>query len=104
MESQPAPSDMVVSAPAPAGEVMRAVYVGDAPVESWAGRLDDGTLLEWLDNPAVQMGCTRPVRIAGRSSLINPLTGQVVDAFDTADLPDGVLYKACGSRLASVRR
>jgi hypothetical protein len=55
-----------------------------------------------LGAPAVQTGCTRPVRILGSSTLTNPLTGQIADSFDTADLPDGALYQPRGSRLASV--
>lgn len=41
--------------------------------------------------------CRRPVRLSGRVTTTGP-TGQPVVLFDTATLPDRVLFKACGTR------
>lgn len=63
-------------------------------------RPDFGT---WLSTVArTARGCSRPVRLSGTSTTVQPRTGEVVEHFDTATLPDSVLYKPCGSRLASV--
>ncbi len=64
------------------------------------GRADFGN---WLHTVGVSaQGCSRPVRLSGTSTTTNPRTGEVLESFATAGLPDAVLYKPCGSRLASV--
>src|SRR5215211_8079920 len=57
---------------------------------------------DWLDQVARVRGCTRPVRLSGMVEVREAATGRVVDAFDTATLPDGVIYKPCGTRRASI--
>ena len=49
-------------------------------------------------------GCTRPIRLAGDhvTPSTPPPAGVLHRSVDTADLPDGVIYKACGNRRASV--
>lgn len=52
-------------------------------------------------------GCTNPVRLAGkfRTATVNTATGEVTGNSperSTADMSDGVIYKACGNRSASV--
>ena len=37
-----------------------------------------------------------------RSTRVDPATGQIIAATDTASMPDGVIYKACGNRRATV--
>jgi hypothetical protein len=64
------------------------------------GRSDFGNWLHTVGASA--QGCARPVRLSGSSTTVNPRTGEVLEAFDTNTLPDAVLYKPCGSRLASV--
>jgi len=48
-------------------------------------------------------GCQRPVRLSGRVIGIGE-AGSLNVRFDTRDLPDGVLLKACGSRRETVCR
>ncbi len=55
----------------------------------------------WLRHVAHARGCTSPVRLRGEVLTIQASTGQVVERFSTDDLPDRVLYKPCGTRLAS---
>jgi len=57
---------------------------------------------EWLDHVARAKGCTRPIRLVGAVEVREAGTGRVVDYFDTAALPDGVVYKPCGTRRASL--
>jgi hypothetical protein len=56
----------------------------------------------WLRHTASAGGCSRPVRLWGGYAEINPATGEVVDQVDTTELPDGVIYTACGNRRAEV--
>jgi hypothetical protein len=58
---------------------------------------------QWLHHVAPAGGCTQPIRLAGAMhATIDVATGQILSSRDTADLPDGVLYKACGNRRESV--
>ena len=51
-------------------------------------------------------GCSQPVRLTGRvrSTTVDTRTGQIIAeaASSTGDMPDGVVYKACGNRRAAV--
>jgi hypothetical protein len=69
------------------------------PVLARVLRADFG---RWQTHAARARGCTRPVRLRGHSTTINARTGEVIEAFDTASLPDAVLYKPCGTRRESV--
>jgi hypothetical protein len=56
----------------------------------------------WLEHVQAAAGCTRPIRLAGQVHSVDPVTGQVITTTNTASMPDGVIYKACGNRRASV--
>jgi hypothetical protein len=56
----------------------------------------------WQAHAARAHGCTRPVRLRGTSTTVDGRTGEVIESFDTAELPDAVLYKPCGTRRESV--
>jgi hypothetical protein len=56
----------------------------------------------WMAHAARARGCTRPIRLAGTVTTLDPATGAVLDRFHTDDLPDRTLYKPCGTRRASV--
>jgi hypothetical protein len=56
----------------------------------------------WLSHVASAAGCTRPIRLAGTINHVDASTGRILEQRRTADLPDGVLYKACGNRRESV--
>ncbi len=52
----------------------------------------------WLKAASNAKGCTRPIRLAGTSTIVNAATGEVVSHFDTSQLPGGIAYKPCGNR------
>jgi hypothetical protein len=45
--------------------------------------------------------CAHPVRLAGTVSSYDCQTGEKTASFDSSELPDGVLLKACGNRRAT---
>lgn len=55
----------------------------------------------WLTHASRARGCAHPVRLRGQVLTVQASTGRVLDRFNTDDLPDKVLYKPCGTRLAS---
>ncbi|MDQ7904832.1 plasmid replication initiator protein [Phytohabitans sp. ZYX-F-186] len=55
----------------------------------------------WLSHVQPASACMRPIRLAGTSLTLEAGTGRVLATVDTAGLPDGVIYKACGNRRAS---
>src|SRR5262249_54050918 len=57
---------------------------------------------QWLGTALAAGGCVRPIRLRGTIRDIDPATGEIVHALDTADTPDGVIYLPCGDRRASV--
>jgi hypothetical protein len=65
-------------------------------------RAGAGDYRAWLDHVRSAAGCTRPIRLAGQVHTIDPATGQIIASTDTGTMPDGVIYKACGNRRASV--
>ncbi len=56
----------------------------------------------WLAHVQAAAGCTRPIRLSGTLTTVEPSTGRILDARHTDQLPDAAIYKACGTRLASV--
>ena len=56
----------------------------------------------WLSHVAGAAGCSNPVRLHGDLHTVNETTGQVLTARSTGSMPDGVIYKACGTRRASI--
>jgi hypothetical protein len=65
-------------------------------------RAQDPRYFEWLRHITPAAGCTGPIRLAGETLTVDARTGQLLSHMDTATMPDGVLYKACGNRRASV--
>jgi len=66
-----------------------------------------GDYSRWLRHVWPAAGCSEPVRLAGRvrSVMVDTATGEIVDEgreVSTGEMPDGVIYKACGNRRASV--
>jgi hypothetical protein len=47
-------------------------------------------------------GCTQPVRLRGRTDLVNTTTGEITTLYDSASELDGTTYVKCGNRRASV--
>jgi hypothetical protein len=61
----------------------------------------DPDYFAWLTHVWPAAGCARPVRLVGELATIDPTTGKLLASTHTADLPDGVIYKACGNRRSS---
>ncbi|MFF5227476.1 replication initiator [Dactylosporangium sp. NPDC000521] len=55
----------------------------------------------WVSHVRAASGCARPVRLAGTMSTVEAATGRLLSSADTAHMPDGVIYKACGNRRES---
>jgi hypothetical protein len=75
----------------------------DQQVQARMGRADFGA---WLRHVNAAAGCTQPVRLYGTMYrvTVNKDTGcwRILSETSTRDMPDGVLYKPCGNRRASV--
>jgi hypothetical protein len=56
----------------------------------------------WLAHVQHAGECTRPVRLRGQLHHVDTRTGSVLASTSTLDLPDAVLYTACGNRRAAV--
>lgn len=57
----------------------------------------------WLTHTAGTRGCVRPVRLSGQLHTVEAATGRILDTRHTANVcPDGVIYRPCGDRRASV--
>jgi hypothetical protein len=57
---------------------------------------------DWLTHIRPAAACTRPVRLSGAILTLEAGTGRLLSSVNTASMPDGVIYKACGNRRASV--
>lgn len=55
----------------------------------------------WLEHTRTAGGCARPIRLTGTMTAVDRGTGRVLAEQHTDELPDRVLYKACGNRRAA---
>jgi hypothetical protein len=99
------------AAPEPAGS--GAAACADTAAPSWYTRSPDVRLQAiaraarddfpaWLSHVQPAAACTRPIRLAGTLTTVEAATGRLLAERSTADMPDGVIYKPCGNRRASV--
>jgi hypothetical protein len=65
-------------------------------------RAQDPRYFEWLRHVTPAAGCSRPIKLAGEKLTVDVRTGELLSLLDTRQMPDGLLYKACGNRRASV--
>jgi hypothetical protein len=56
----------------------------------------------WIEHVTPAGACARPVRLTGAIHTVDWRTGRATATRPTAAMPDGVIYKACGNRRASV--
>jgi hypothetical protein len=56
----------------------------------------------WLDHISSAAGCSHPIRLAGRVTTLDTTIGAITTSLSTEDVPDGVIYKNCGNRRASI--
>src|SRR5215831_4647007 len=52
----------------------------------------------WLDHIWTAAGCAHPIRLYGDLRVIDSATGELLRSYTTRDMPDQVIYKACGNR------
>src|SRR4051794_41405795 len=71
-------------------------------VQRAAATADYGQYTTWLDHTGSAGGCVAPVRLRGESHVVSERTGRIISTRNTDDMPDGVIYKACGNRRAAV--
>jgi hypothetical protein len=59
---------------------------------------------QWLSHVSSAAGCSRPIRLAGSIEhvTVRPDGAWSYTSSHTADMPDGLIYKACGTRRESV--
>jgi hypothetical protein len=73
-----------------------------ADVRAIFARIDSPSGLEAFQRQVAASGnCVHPVRLAGRVTSFDGESGERVGSFDTRELPDEVLLKACGNRRAT---
>lgn len=65
-----------------------------------ASRRDNHTA--WLNHVAPAAGCAHPVKLSGTLYRVEQSTGRITGERHTAQMPDGLIYTACGNRRASV--
>jgi hypothetical protein len=66
-----------------------------------ASALDPRAYEHWLDHIWPAAACTRPIRLHGQISHVDPATGELLRAIPTDEMPDRVVYKPCGNRRAT---
>jgi hypothetical protein len=99
--ANPAPGMGVVVDPPRPPRPLTAVDKLDARA-AMLTRAGRGDYWRWLAHVHTAAACTRPGRLAGTVHTINTATGELVESRRTADMPDAVIYKACGNRRAAV--
>ncbi|WP_425430891.1 replication initiator [Cryptosporangium aurantiacum] len=56
----------------------------------------------WISHVRPAAACSHPVRLAGEVATFDTRTGALLSSVQTADLPDGEIYKPCGNRRTEV--
>lgn len=69
---------------------------------SLVARIADQSFEAFADTAAGVGYCHHPVRLVGNSTTYDTATGQAIATFSSAELPLGVLYRACGNRRSDV--
>ena len=62
----------------------------------------DPNVFGWLDHISSASGCSHPIRLGGTITTLDKTTGATLSIRSTEQMPDGVIYKNCGNRRASV--
>jgi hypothetical protein len=77
-------------------------WAGATPEDLAFSRASAGSdYFGWIDHVASAAGCSHPIRLAGRVTT-RDITGAMMTSLATDNMPDGVIYKNCGNRRASV--
>ncbi len=92
----------------PAGPALAAPALLACPVDVHAqvtARTTRPDFHRWLVHVRPAAACARPIRLTGDMVTVRrtgPDSAEIVGHRHTESMPDGVIYKACGTRLASV--
>jgi hypothetical protein len=74
-------------------------------IDTYVSALDRGARPDydaWLRHVESAAGCVHPVRLSGRTYTVDGGTGEVLTERHTRQMPDAVIYKACGNRRSAV--
>jgi Replication initiator protein, pSAM2 len=88
--------------PAPPPVLLSALAGSADPARQALARAARDDFPDWLHHVRAASTCARPVRLSGSVTSVENGTGRVVSTWDTASLPDAVIYKRCGNRRAGV--
>jgi hypothetical protein len=80
------------------GVLARSAHIRDQAIARTAR--DD--FPDWVGHVKGAAACTRPIQLAGIMTTVEASTGRLLSRADTANMPDGVIYKACGNRRENV--
>ena len=61
-----------------------------------------GDYWRWLAHIQAAAACSHPVRLHGQLHTVDTTTGEMFPRAHTNDMPDAVIYKACGNRRSAV--
>jgi hypothetical protein len=75
--------------------------IDDAILEEVLARVTRADYERWAARVQAAGYCAHPVRLSGSMTTVDPSTGEVELAYTSAGEPDGIIYKACGSRRAT---
>src|SRR5215471_7893134 len=70
--------------------------------QAWYRAASDPDYFGWIDHVSSAAGCSHPIRLAGSIDTVDKATGLTIGRISTESMPDGVIYKNCGNRRASV--
>jgi hypothetical protein len=77
-------------------------FLARPDVQAYIARIDSPAgLLAFKAQVESANNCAHPVRLSGKVVTVDGETGERVKTFDTDELPDRVLLKACGNRRAT---
>jgi hypothetical protein len=94
-----APGTAATAEPSPLG-IRPALGAPAVEHAFWRGATEPD-YFAWLNHVMPAAACANPIRLVGQIVTLNSSTGQLLSMMDTADLPDGAIYKPCGNRRAT---
>ena len=75
---------------------------GDTPSADLVAAAARDNFSGWLSHVAPAAGCAHPVKLSGTVYRVEQATGRITSERHTSQMPDGLIYTACGNRRASV--
>lgn len=96
--TSPVPGTGANTEPTPVTTSANSPDLSPYAIDTAIHRARTGDYFGWLDHVWPAAGCRHPVRLHGHFDTVHQATGEVLATARTADMPDGVIYKACGNR------